>query len=156
MDLNSDLNLMDEGIAMLDKQMSILNNLIGEVERYNEKLRQAKDEYRIRMRHSTNAKIIDGQEYYHCKFHQRYEIKSDICLSNGKSKGYCRAGISLWNKLNQKRNTLNYKIERMIRLTYTFKSFKNNIEAYKDKFNNPTYYDYERDWANFRNNNYKG
>ena len=38
----------------------------------------------------------------YCRFHQRYEKVEDMVVSQGKSKGYCKASISLWNKTNAK------------------------------------------------------
>jgi hypothetical protein len=43
----------------------------------------------------------------YCKFHKCYEPVENMVMSGGKSKGYCRAGLAAWNKLNNEVKALN-------------------------------------------------
>lgn len=43
-------------------------------------------------------KEIDGN--YFCRFTKKYYPKEEMVFSNGKSKGYSKAAISIWNRIN--------------------------------------------------------
>ena len=45
-------------------------------------------------------KTIDGVTHYFCRFTQQYHPADKMVLSNGKSKGYSKSAISVWNKIN--------------------------------------------------------
>ena len=91
---------------------------------------------------------IDGVMNYYCRFHQRYEPESDMVMSNGKSKGYCRAGISAWNK-----NQAKAKKEELLALEAVsngdFEAAKEHSDKSKE-IKDSLEYDYDADWAAFK------
>lgn len=101
---------------------------------------------------STNPpKEIDGIMHYYCRFHERYEADVDMVTSQGKSKGYCKASISKWNKTNSAIKRLesnavgalvNGRLEEAQKLSA-------EAQALKDSLNLPSSYDYELDWKVF-------
>lgn len=87
----------------------------------------------------------------YCRFHQRYEVVDNMVMSGGKSKGYCKASISLWNKTNANIKRLNEQavtamgegnMEEAQSLAKEATTLKTNLNA-------PETYDYDRDWAEF-------
>ena len=102
---------------------------------------------------------IDGVMNYYCRFHDRYEPIDDMVMTkcdkseNGlKSKGYCKASISVWNKTNSNIK----KLDSSAASALTDGNFEEAqafaIEAkeLKAKLNAPEFYDYDRDWNDFR------
>lgn len=103
---------------------------------------------------SINPPILDEDgnivEAY-CRFHKRYEVVSDMVISQGKSKGYCKASISLWNKTNSAIKALDSKATKCV-LDGDFENAKEVAQEAQDlkaKLNAPDFYDYDRDWAAF-------
>jgi hypothetical protein len=96
---------------------------------------------------NANGEIIEAW----CKFHQRYELVKDIVLSNGKPKGYCKAGISLWNKTNSDIKKIESKAVEFMSEGKFEEAQKEAQKAkeLKDKYNSPEFYDYDRDWSSF-------
>lgn len=45
-------------------------------------------------------KEVDGIMHYFCRFTQKYYPKEEMVFSNGKSKGYSKQAISVWNRIN--------------------------------------------------------
>jgi hypothetical protein len=88
----------------------------------------------------------------YCKFHQRYEVVSDMVLSLGKSKGYCKASISKWNKTNAKIKSLEAESSALLRGGKADEAIAkaNEAEGLKSTMNNADQYSYEADWAAFR------
>ena len=86
-----------------------------------------------------------------CRWHQRYEKVEAMVMSNGKSKGYCKSAISLWNKTNGKIKDLDKKaIEAMTSGEFeNAQEFALESKKLKDTFNKPEFYDYDRDWKVF-------
>jgi len=86
-----------------------------------------------------------------CKHHQRYETASDMVISNGKSKGYCKASISLWNKTNKLiKDTDSKAVDAMSEGDFDkAQELAKEAKALKDSYNKPEFYDYDRDWAEF-------
>ena len=87
-----------------------------------------------------------------CRFHQRYEVVNDMVISNGKSKGYCKAAISLWNKTSAYIKKCDAKaVEYMANGDFE-NAQEEALESreLKEKFNKPEFYDYDRDWEEFR------
>jgi len=86
-----------------------------------------------------------------CKHHQRYEAASDMVMSNGKSKGYCKASISLWNKTNANIKKLDSQaVEAMVNGNFEkAQEIAKEAKEYKDNYNKPEFYDYDRDWTAF-------
>lgn len=102
-------------------------------------------------------KVIDGVQHYYCRFHAKYEPVEDMVMSNNKSKGYCKAAISVWNKMYGEINKLGGQIMQDI-LASKYEEAKAKGEqqqALKLKLNSVNSYDYERDWAEFKKNNSK-
>ena len=101
---------------------------------------------------STNpSKIIDGVMHHYCRFHQRYEVEDRMVMSQGKSKGYCKASISLWNKTNSEIKKLDSQaVDAMSSGDFdSAQEIAKRAKGLKDSFNNPEFYDYDRDWASF-------
>lgn len=103
---------------------------------------------------SINPPILndDGtiKEAY-CRFHQRYEPAENMVISKGKSKGYCKASISLWNKTNSEIKKLDSQaVEAMSAGDFEkAQEIAKKSKELKDNYNKPEFYDYDRDWANF-------
>jgi len=104
---------------------------------------------------SANPPILneDGtiKEAY-CRFHQRYEPAEDMVISKNKSKGYCKAAISLWNKTNNEIKKLESQaVEAMSAGDFDkAQEIAKKAKELKDNFNKPEFYDYDRDWVEFR------
>ena len=94
-----------------------------------------------------NGNIVEAW----CRFHERYEPVEDMVISNGKSKGYCKASISLWNKTNSNIKKLDSQaVEAMAKGDFeTAQELAKEAKELKDNFNKPEFYDYDRDWAEF-------
>ena len=86
-----------------------------------------------------------------CRFHNRYEKAEDMVMSKGKSKGYCKASISLWNKTNSNIKKLDSQaVEAMANGDFEkAQEVAKEAQELKDNFNKPEFYDYDRDWAEF-------
>ena len=86
-----------------------------------------------------------------CRFHQRYEAVEAMVISKGKSKGYCKASISLWNKTMAKIKKLESEaVDYMsVRDFDNAQEVANEVKELRDNFNKPEFYDYDRDWAEF-------
>ena len=94
---------------------------------------------------------IDGQVYHYCRFHSIYEPESDMVMSKGKSKGYCKAAISKWNKQNAKIKKLNEEIANLVS-SGDFEDAKtksDELKELKETLNLPSNYNYVEDWSNF-------
>ncbi len=86
-----------------------------------------------------------------CKFHKRYEVIGDMVLSKGKSKGYCKAGISEWNK-RMKASKVSSELaikalsEGDVELAT---SSAQEAERLKESARDYDTYDYDSDWDTF-------
>ena len=96
-------------------------------------------------------KEIDGVIHYYCRFHQRYEPGENMVISAGKSKGYCRASISKWNKLNAQIKRIEAQAVGAICESNLDLAKKLGDEAreLKAKLNSPESYDFDADWEAF-------
>ena len=86
-----------------------------------------------------------------CRFHERYEKVSSMVMSAGKSKGYCRASISKWNKTNASIKVLNDQAVCAMSENQMEDAQKcaKKSEALKKTLNDPKSYDFDKDWADF-------
>ena len=102
-------------------------------------------------RSNNPEKEIDGVIHYFCRFHQKYEPVQNMVMSNGKSKGYCRAAISLWNKTNSKIKKIDAACQKFVLDGEIEKSqeMAKKSQELKALLNNPEHYDIERDWLTF-------
>lgn len=87
----------------------------------------------------------------YCRYHQRYEIAKDMVISNNKSKGYCKAAISKWNKA---RVLVKSMSEDMTTFMSEGKFEEAQAIAIKSKELSENcikgdYYDYDEDWKTF-------
>lgn len=95
--------------------------------------------------------MIDGVMNYYCRFHQAYYPEDKMVMSNGKSKGYCKAAISTWNK----RNSAIKKSEALTTqyiLNGDMESATleaNKTKELKAQLNDPESFNAEQDWADF-------
>ena len=101
-------------------------------------------------------KEIDGEMHYYCRFHQEYEPEKDMVMSkdkegNLKSKGYCKASISKWNKLNKQIKDLEHKaVEAMGEGNFDeAQEFAKEAKEVKAILNKPETYNLGEDWATF-------
>jgi hypothetical protein len=103
---------------------------------------------------STNPpKLIDGVMHYYCRFHQAYEAEENMVMSAGKSKGYCKASISVWNKRNSAIKKLEAEISELV-MAGDFEQAKEctiELKQAKDTLNDPSSYNLENDWIAFNN-----
>ena len=92
----------------------------------------------------------EGTMYY-CRFHKQYELQEHMVMSQGKSKGYCKASISKWNKTNSTIKKLNSQsVELMAQDNFEeAKTIAQEVQELKNNLNNPEFYDYEQDWLDF-------
>jgi len=86
-----------------------------------------------------------------CRFHKQYEEVGNMVMSTGKSKGYCKASISLWNKTNSKIKALDSKaVEAMSNGDFeSAQAIAQEAQGLKESFNSAEFYNYERDWDEF-------
>jgi hypothetical protein len=89
--------------------------------------------------------------HYWCRLHQMYEPVEDMVISNGKSKGYCKASISKWNKANSKIKKLEAEATSLLLDGKPEEAMTkaNEAKELKAVFNSPSYYDYVEDWTVF-------
>lgn len=87
----------------------------------------------------------------YCRYHQQYYTIDKMVMSNGKSKGYCKAAISLWNKTNSEIKKLDSQaVDAMSSGDFdSAQEIAKQAKELKDNFNKPEFYDAERDWTNF-------
>lgn len=101
---------------------------------------------------SNPPKVVDGITYHYCRFHQTYEVESDMVMSAGKSKGYCKSSISVWNKRNSAMKKKEAEISELV-MAGDFEQAKEcsiELQDMKASLNSPETYNLENDWANFR------
>lgn len=100
---------------------------------------------------SNPPKMIDGVMHYFCRFHQAYEPESKMVMSSGKSKGYCKASISVWNKRNSAIKRKEAEISELVMAGDFTQAQECTVElkAMKDELNDPKSYSLEVDWATF-------
>lgn len=96
-------------------------------------------------------KLIDDVMHYYCRFHQAYEPETNMVMSAGKSKGYCKAAISVWNKRNATIKKLEAEISELVVLGdfEQAKMCSDELVEAKKTLNDPTSYNLEQDWALF-------
>ena len=97
-------------------------------------------------------KEIDGKMYYYCRFHQKYEAEAKMVMSNGKSKGYCKASIAIWNRINRRIKAINSELIKAIRVDKDNEAatkLANEQDKLQKLLNAASTYDYDRDWAIF-------
>lgn len=97
------------------------------------------------------SKEIDGVMHHFCRFHQTYYAESDMVMSGGKSKGYCKAAISKWNKINaQIKKTESNAVGAICKGDFELaKQLSDEANALKLTLNDPKSYDAEADWKAF-------
>ena len=97
------------------------------------------------------SKEIDGVMHHYCRFHQAYEAESDMVMSQGKSKGYCKAAISKWNKTNASIKRMESEaVGAMCKSEFDrAKALSEEISLMKARLNDPSDYNIDDDWANF-------
>lgn len=93
----------------------------------------------------------DGETEYFCRFHQCYYTSDKMVMSNGKSKGYCKAAIAKWNKLNAQIKKLSAQSSELLLQGKVEDASKlaNEMQGLKAILNEPSTYNKEEDWANF-------
>lgn len=87
-----------------------------------------------------------------CKFHKRYEPIENIVLSKGKSKGYCRAGLSEWNRrmrLAKKydASAIEFLTTGDVESATEFATKATDERALAADYDT---YDFDTDWSNFK------
>lgn len=101
---------------------------------------------------STNEpKMIDGVMHYYCRFHQEYEAEDKMVMSAGKSKGYCKASISVWNKRNSALKKKEAEISELV-MAGDFEQAKEcsiELQDMKAQLNDPKTYNIVTDWNVF-------
>jgi len=101
---------------------------------------------------STNEpKLIDGVMHYYCRFHQDYEAQENMVMSSGKSKGYCKASISVWNKRNARIKKIEAEVSELV-MAGDFEQAQEctiELKQAKESLNDPKTYDIVSDWNIF-------
>lgn len=100
---------------------------------------------------SNPSKVVDGITYHYCRFHQDYEVESNMVMSSGKSKGYCKASISVWNKRNSALKKKEAEISELV-MAGDFEQAKEcsiELQTMKTSLNDPKSYDITSDWEAF-------
>lgn len=97
------------------------------------------------------SKEIDGVMHHFCRFHQAYEAECNMVMSQGKSKGYCKAAISKWNKTNaQIKRIESSAVGAICKGDFELaKQLGEEANELKSKLNEPSEYNIDEDWANF-------
>ena len=102
---------------------------------------------------STNPpQEIDGVIHYYCRFHECYEPQEDMVMSKDKSKGYCKASISKWNKTNAYIKRLDGQMSTLV-ADGNFEEAQviaQKSKELKSELNDPRFYNFDEDWATFR------
>jgi hypothetical protein len=101
---------------------------------------------------STNPpQEIDGVMNYWCRFHERYEPQEDMVMSKEKSKGYCKASISKWNKTNASIKKLDSQMSELVSNGEfeEAQAIAQESKELKANLNNHEHYDYDADWLAF-------
>lgn len=94
---------------------------------------------------------IDGVMNYYCRFHECYEPETSMVMSKDKSKGYCKASISKWNKTNSQIKKLDSQMSSLV-ADGDFESAQLIAQESKElklKLNDPSHYNLDEDWASF-------
>ena len=96
-------------------------------------------------------KEIDGVMHYYCRFHQAYEPETNMVMSSGKSKGYCKASISIWNKRNSAIKTKQAEIGELVALGdfEQAKECSDELKLMQAELNDPATFNLDEDWAIF-------
>ena len=100
---------------------------------------------------SNPPKEIDGVMNYYCRFHETYEPETNMVMSNGKSKGYCKASISIWNKRNSAIKRKEAEISELV-LAGDFEQAQmcsKELQEMKEELNAHASYDLKADWESF-------
>lgn len=87
-------------------------------------------------------KEIDGVLHYFCRFTQKYYPREEMVFSNGKSKGYSKEAISVWNRINAEIKKVQASISNAILKGDNIDDdLKNRLALLKDALNAPTTYE---------------
>lgn len=94
----------------------------------------------------------EGITMHFCRFHARYEVEADMVMSNGKSKGYCKASIAKWTKLGKDITKLESAATTALMADNIEQAKELSMEAerLKGERNKVESFNYEKDWAAFR------
>ena len=95
-------------------------------------------------------KEIDGVMQYFCRFTRQYYPAELMVFSGGKSKGYSKAAISVWNKINAEIKRLNADVcAYVLKEEPVPEELKANLDKLKAALNLPsTYNDLENALSN--------
>lgn len=99
----------------------------------------------------NEPKMIDGVMHYYCRFHQEYEAHENMVMSSGKSKGYCKASISVWNKRNSALKRKEAEISELV-IAGDFEQAREcsiELQDMKANLNEPSTYHIVADWLVF-------
>jgi len=103
---------------------------------------------------TTHKPLLDNEGNvmaFWCRFHGQYEpVELMVLTKDGKSKGYCRASYSTWNKAQSQVKKLNAEaasimlddIEAAQELALKARDIKNRID-------NLDIFDFKNDWLNY-------
>jgi len=89
----------------------------------------------------------------YCRYHQLYYPADKMVISNGKSKGYCKAAIAKWNKARRVIKSLEAEaVEAMAEGNFDEAQAKSKeVVGLKASCLKSEYYDIEQDWVDFNN-----
>ena len=96
---------------------------------------------------------LDGITYYFDRYHQIYYPQDRMVMVRSKSKGYSKASIAHWNKMNREIKKLEAKATQYLLDGKNEEAQKFALEAkeLKEKLNLPSTYNVQEDWTNFDN-----
>ena len=92
--------------------------------------------------------------HYWCRLHERYEVVEDMIISNGKSKGQCKAGLSAWTRNNSAIKKLEGEATQAL-MDGDFETAQAKaleVKEAKAVLNESSNYDYDTDWAIYNEN----
>ena len=95
--------------------------------------------------HSANPAILDDEgnivEAF-CRYHQTYYPADEMVISNGKSKGYSKAAIAVWNKAQRDIKKMQDKVTELITADdfEAAKKLSNDIAVLKIECLQPEFY----------------
>lgn len=78
----------------------------------------------------------------YCRYHEKYYPAEDMVISNGKSKGYSKAAIAVWNKAQREIKKMQEEVTTLIEADKfeEAKKLSNDISILKIECLQPSYY----------------
>lgn len=105
----------------------------------------------------SNTPLLDEEgniTHYWCRIHERYEVVDDMVMSNGVSKGQCKASLSAWTRNNAAIKKLESEsVAALMEGNFEEAQAKaEKVKELKNVLNEPSSYNYDEDWKVYNAN----